>query len=149
MQGFRATRLVSSALAITGAVFSFGSAMAQEKITLKVAEWTNVTHTTQIEGVKAMMAKATELSKGRIQFQLYPSEQLGKAKDMQMLAQSGVADIVNIAPAYITEKFPLSSVVELPSIYEGACLSSYALGRMLKPGALLHEQEFKPKATLK
>lgn len=125
------------------AMASGGCALAQE-VKLKVADWLPLSHYTYSEGGKVFMAKATELSKGRIQFQHFPAEQLGKAKDAVALAQSGVADIVNIAPAYITEKFPLSGVVELPGIYEGSCRGGNAFAAMLKPGGALHEAEYKP-----
>lgn len=131
--------VLMAALALTAAT----SAHAQE-VKLKVADWLPVSHPTYSEGGKVFMAKATELSKGRIQFQHFPAEQLGKAKDAVTLAQSGVADVVNIAPAYITEKFPLSGVIELPGIYEGSCRGGLSFAAMSKPGGVLHENEFKP-----
>jgi len=132
-------RILFEAMVISGA----GAAFAQD-VKLKVADWLPVSHYTYAEGGKAFMDKATELSKGRIQFQHFPAEQLGKAKDVVTLAQSGVADIVNIAPAYITEKFPLSGVIELPGIYEGACRGSRALTALVKPGGVLDQKEYKP-----
>ncbi len=118
-------------------------ASAQE-VKIKVADWLPLSHYTYSEGAKVFMAKATELTNGKLQFQHFPAEQMGKAKDAVTLAQSGVADIVNIAPAYITEKFPLSGVAELPGIYEGACRGAYSMAAMVKPGGILHEQEYKP-----
>lgn len=126
------------ALALPCAVY------AQETIRLKVADWMPLTHHTVNEGGKVFMAKATELSRGRLQFEHFPAEQLGKAKDSLSLAQTGVADVVNIAPAYITEKFPLSGVIELPGIYEGACTGSNAFASLVKPGGILDETEYKP-----
>lgn len=134
----RISTLAAAALLCIG-----GGALAQE-VKLKVADWLPLSHYTYSEGGKVFMAKATELSKGRIQFQYFPAEQLGKAKDVLSLAQSGVADVVNIAPAYITEKFPLSGVIELPGIYEGACRGSDALAALVKPGGALYESEYKP-----
>lgn len=145
MKSFIPTK-VSSTVAISFLSLAlFGAqASAQEKVTLKAADWMPTIHDTQIQGFNVLMKKATELSNGRIQFQFYPAEQLGKGKDMLTLAQTGVADITNMAPAYISDKFPLSSVAELPSIYEGACRGSYALLRMAQPGQPLYEAEFKP-----
>jgi TRAP-type C4-dicarboxylate transport system substrate-binding protein len=145
MKSFTPTK-VSSAIAISFLSLALlgTQATAQEKVTLKAADWMPTIHDTQIQGFNVLMKKATELSNGRIQFQFYPAEQLGKGKDMLTLAQSGVADITNMAPAYISDKFPLSSVAELPSIYEGACRGSYALLRMAQPGQPLYEAEFKP-----
>lgn len=135
----------STALAAALAAVGFSSAtLAQETVTLRVGDWMPLSHHVSSHGGKVFMDKATELSKGRIQFQFFPAEQLGKGKDSLQMAQSGVADIVNIAPAYITDKFPLSGVAELPGIYEGACRGSYALADMTRPGGTLEKHEFKP-----
>ncbi|MCD6674548.1 MAG: TRAP transporter substrate-binding protein DctP [Burkholderiaceae bacterium] len=138
----------AKALALVAAMAIAGlgarAAIAQEVITLKVSDWMPLTHYTVSEGGKVFMAKAEELSRGRLKFEHYPAEQLGKAKDQLTLAQTGVADLANIAPAYITEKFPLSGVLELPGIYEGSCVGSYAYASMVRPGGVLHENEFKP-----
>lgn len=135
---------ISSLAAIVLALGAGSGATHAQEIKLKVADWLPLSHYTYSEGGKVFMDKATELSKGRIQLQHFPAEQLGKAKDAVALAQSGVAEIVNIAPAYITEKFPLSGVVELPGIYEGSCKGSYALAALAKPGGALDESEYKP-----
>lgn len=134
---------ISTLMAAAAISAGSGGAMAQE-VKLKVADWLPLSHYTYSEGGKVFMEKATELSKGRIQFQHFPAEQLGKGKDMVALAQSGVADMVNIAPAYITEKFPLSGVIELPGIYEGSCRGGNVLAAMVKPGGVLYESEYKP-----
>src|SRR5690606_39494548 len=60
---------------------------------------------------------SSDLSQGRIEFQYFPAEQLGKAKDLLTLVQSGAADIVDISPSYISDKFALSSVAELPAMF--------------------------------
>ncbi|MCB2191196.1 MAG: TRAP transporter substrate-binding protein DctP [Deltaproteobacteria bacterium] len=111
---------------------------------MKVADWMPLSHYTVSQGGLVFMKKATELSKGRIQFKHFPAGQLGKGKDMLQLAQRGVAEIVNIAPAYITDKFPLTGVIELPGIYEGSCNGARAFAQLVAPGGILYEQEYKP-----
>lgn len=120
------------------------SAQAQEKVKIKFADWMPVSHYTVVNGAKVFMDKAVELSKGQIEFQYFPAEQLGKAKDMSSLAQSGVADIVDVSPSYISEKFPLSSVAELPAMFKTSCEGSNAYGKLVKDGDILAENEFKP-----
>lgn len=131
--------LLAASLALAGA----GTAIA-DTVTLRVADWMPETHHVAGVGGKAFMDKARELSGGRIEFKYFPAEQLGKAKDTLQIAQNGIADIVNIAPAYITDKFPLSGVAELPGIYEGACTGTHALEKLTTPGNSLYENEFKP-----
>nr|MBF0682048.1 TRAP transporter substrate-binding protein DctP [Pseudomonas sp.] len=119
-------------------------AQAQEKIKLKFADWMPTSHYTVVHGAHPFMDKATELSKGRIEFQYFPSEQLGKAKDLLTLVQSGAADIVDISPSYISDKFALSSVAELPAMFTTACQGSYAYAELAAEGGILAEREFKP-----
>lgn len=128
----------------TAAALTFSSAATADTVTLRVADWMPETHHIAGIGGKAFMDKAVELSNGRIKFNYFPAEQLGKAKDSLQIAQTGIADIVNIAPAYITERFPLSGVAELPGIYEGACNGTHALEKLTSPGNSLYEHEFKP-----
>lgn len=138
-----AYRLAIAAALLAG-IGTSSAAASQDSITLRVGDWMPLSHHVSSHGGKVFMDKATELSNGRIQFKFFPAEQLGKAKDSLQVVQSGVADIVNIAPAYITDKFPLAGVAELPGIYEGACKGSYALAEMAGPGGELDTAEFKP-----
>ncbi len=119
-------------------------ATAQEKIRLKFADWMPVTHYTVNNAAKPFIDKVAELSKGGIELQYFPAEQLGKAKDALTMVQTGVADIVNISPAYITEKFPLSGVAELPAMFKTACEGTFAYARLSREGGTLADSEFKP-----
>ena len=65
-----------------------------------------LSHYTVSQGGLVFMKKATELSKGRIQFKHFPACQLGKGKDMLQLAQRGVAEIVNIGPGLHNRQVP-------------------------------------------
>ena len=120
------------------------AAEAQEQVKLKFADWLPTTHDTSAQGATVFAQKAEELGAGAIKIDYFPAEQLGKAADALRLAQTGVADIVNIAPAYITEKFPLSGVAELPNIYQDACDGSLAFMKLSEAGGILAEQEYKP-----
>jgi len=119
-------------------------AQAQEKVRLKFADWMPLSHYTVSNGAQPFMKKATELSKGRIEFQYFPAEQLGKAKDALTLVQTGVADIADISPSYISDKFALSSVAELPAMFDTACKGTRAYASLVAPGGILAEREMKP-----
>lgn len=119
-------------------------AAAQETVKLKFADWMPVTHYTVKNAAHPFMDKAKELSKGKIAFDYFPAEQLGKAKDALTLVQSGVADIADISPAYITEKFPLSGVAELPAMFGTACEGTQAYAKLVEPGGTLAKSEFQP-----
>ncbi|MCL4746395.1 MAG: TRAP transporter substrate-binding protein DctP [Burkholderiaceae bacterium] len=116
-------------------------ALAQVK--LKVADSLPATHYISIHGAKKFMDEATRLSGGKLSFEYYPTEQLGKAKDFLQLTLSGVTDIAYIAPAYAPDKLPLSAVAELPGMFTSSCEGTAAYWKQVKDG-FLYEREFKP-----
>ena len=119
-------------------------ATAQDTVKLKFADWLPPTHYTSAEGAVVLIEKAKELAGDSLQIDYFPAEQLGKGADMLRLGQSGIAEIVNIAPAYITEKFPLSGVAELPNIYQQSCDGSLAFDELATGDGILAESEWKP-----
>lgn len=87
--------------------------------------------------------KASPNAKG-YEFEYYPSEQMGKAKDLLSLTQSGVIDIAYVAPGFVSDKMPLSVVPELPLPFSGSCQATLAYWNLAKPGGLLDKKEFAP-----
>jgi TRAP-type C4-dicarboxylate transport system substrate-binding protein len=135
-------RLLPAVLLLAASLF--GTARADDTITLKMADTLPVTHYMSIDGAKFFMARVTDLTHGKVRFEYYPSEQLGKAKDLLRLTQSGVTDIAYIAPGYNSDKLPLSGVAELPGLYKTSCEGSHGFYALAKPGGILDQQEFKP-----
>lgn len=127
---------------IAGLSLSAGSAGAEVKLTF--ADWQVPAASTTKEAGKVFMDKATELSGGEIVFEYFPAEQLGKGGEMLRLLQTGVADIAHVSPAYITDKFPLTTVSELPGMPLDSCALANAVYDMAQPGGLLYEAEFEP-----
>lgn len=87
--------------------------------------------------------KANPAAKG-FEFEYYPAEQMGKAKDLLSLTQSGVIDIAYVAPGFVSDKMPTSVVPELPLPYQGSCQATLAYFNLAKPGGLLDKKEFAP-----
>src|SRR3546814_5667675 len=73
------------------------------------------------EGDQVLIKRAEELSGGRLKFEYYPAQQLGKFKDNLSLVERRVADIAGISPAYTSEEFPISGVTDLPGMYSNSC----------------------------
>src|SRR5687768_16404700 len=69
---------------------------------------------------KPWMEAVSKATNGEVKFEHYPAEQLGKAKDMLALVQN-VADVGLVVPAFMTDKLPLSSVVDLPGAFTTSC----------------------------
>ena len=125
------------------ALCAVGTATAQTK--LKLADSFPVGHYLPKYFTTPMMErlKADPAAKG-IEFEYYPAEQLGKAKDMLSLTQSGLVDIAYVGPGFVSDKMPLSVVSELPLPYTGSCQATLAYWNLARPGGLLDKKEFAP-----
>lgn len=130
-----APMLLATALAV--------SLPAAAQVKLKVADSLPATHYISINGAKKFMDEATRLSGGKVTFEYYPTEQLGKAKDFLQLTLAGVTDVAYIAASYAPDKLPLSAVAELPGMFSSSCEGTAAYWKLVKDG-FLYEREFKP-----
>ena len=119
-------------------------AEAQDTITVKFAMAVPATHYTATAGGKFFMDRVVELSKGRVKFEWYPGEQIGKAKDLLALVQSGVVDMADIVPSYVPDKLPLTGVSELPGQMTTSCEGTKAYYAITRPGKILATREFDP-----
>ncbi|WP_173934329.1 TRAP transporter substrate-binding protein DctP [Chelativorans sp. Marseille-P2723] len=116
-------------------------AAAQETITLRVADHYPPSSATPKYTIQYFMDYVKDKAGDRVEFEYYPAEQLGKAKDMLSLTQQGAVDISLVVPAYVSDKMPLSAVAELPGTYATSCQGAEAYWNMVKEG-ILAEQEF-------
>jgi TRAP-type C4-dicarboxylate transport system substrate-binding protein len=139
-------KLLATTLAIAAAALVTATpAAAQTKIKIKIADSFPVGHYLPKYFTTPMMErlKASPAAKG-YEFQYYPAEQMGKAKDFLQLVQSGVIDIAYVAPGFVSDKMPLSVVPELPLPYTGSCMATRAYWNLAKPGGILDKKEFAP-----
>jgi TRAP-type C4-dicarboxylate transport system substrate-binding protein len=125
-----------------GTVLCF-SVHAQEIVRLKVADNLPPTHFLASYGTKYFMEEVTKATGGRVAFDYFPSEQLGKARDLLTITQSGVADIGLVTPTYVSDKMPLSAVGELPGSFGSSCEGTLAFWRLARDG-FLAKNEFGP-----
>ncbi|WP_120994413.1 TRAP transporter substrate-binding protein [Stutzerimonas urumqiensis] len=112
-----------------GSLAIHGLAHADEPVvTLKVAHFLPAHSVTQADFLKPWADRITEQSDGRIQFQFYPSMQLGGTPP-QLVDQvrDGVADIVWTLPGYTSGRFPLIAAFELPYMSRSSEASSQAM----------------------
>lgn len=122
---------------------SAGAATAQD-ITLRVADSLPVDHYIAESLLKPFLAEVEEKSGGTVSFDYFPAQQLGKAKDMLSLTQTGVADIGYIGASYLADKLPLSAVAQLPGAFDSSCEGTMAYWELAKPGGVLDKTEYAP-----
>ncbi len=124
------------ALALLGAV----PARALE---LKVADSFPAGHYLVRLVLQPWMDDVAKRTNGAVTFNYFPNQQIGKAADMLRLTQSGVVDIAYIAPAYISDKLPLSEVATLPESFRSSCQGTRAYWKSAREG-LLAKNEYEP-----
>ena len=95
-------------------------------ITLRVAESFPQKHVIARTLSQRFMRNVEKASGGRIRFDYFPGEQLGKAADLIDLVKGGVADIGYMAPQYASEAMPLGGVIGLPGVYPDAAAGAPA-----------------------
>lgn len=126
-----------TALALVGGMLP---AAAQDKITLRVGDVYPVGHYIAEALIKPWMAEVKQKLGDKIELQYFPAEQLGKGAQMLSLTTQGVTDIGLIIPAFISEKFPRSSVAELPGSFTRACQGTTAFWSLVTTGILANKE---------
>jgi len=137
------TRIVKTVAIVVAGMALVSQGNAQE-VTLRVADSFPSGHYIAENLAKKFMAAVNEKTGGKIDFQYFPSEQLGKAADMLSLTVDGVTDIGYVGPSYVSDKLPLSAVAQLPEAFTNSCQGTLAYWELAKPGGILDEVEFKP-----
>jgi TRAP-type C4-dicarboxylate transport system substrate-binding protein len=117
---------------------------AQSTITLRLADSLPANHIFTTALARPWMDEVTRQTNGAVTFEHYPAEQLGKAKDMLSLTQSGVADVAFVVPVYISDKLPLSGVVDLPGGFTSSCDGVEAFWSLATGDGVIAKKEFTP-----
>jgi TRAP-type C4-dicarboxylate transport system substrate-binding protein len=120
-----------------------GVSVADETITLRVADSLPAGHYV-VKLMHDWMDDVSRRTNGKVKFEYYGSEQLGKARDLLNLTLSGVADISYVAPSYVTEKLPLSSIGELPGEFSDSCSGTPAYWSIARGDGILAKSELEP-----
>ena len=98
---------------------------------------------------KPFIEEVEKATNGEVKFQYFPGQQLGKAKDMLMLTQGGMADIGYVGPGYVLDKMPLSAAFELPGAFsDDSCQGFKAFWEMTHNGGFLEKNEFAPNGII-
>lgn len=136
-------KLTTLATALAAALaLAAGTAAAQTK--LRVGDSLPVNHFFAEQATKFWMQEVTKKTSGAVEFEYYPAEQLGKAKDLMSLTQSGVIDIGYVVPTYVQEKMPLTAVAELPGTYASSCEGTLAYWKLARDNGVLARRDYQP-----
>jgi TRAP-type C4-dicarboxylate transport system substrate-binding protein len=139
----RMKALCTALLGAAAGCLAAGSAFAQT-VELKLADRLPQDHYVARYSTNYWIAEVEKATDGKLKITRYPSQRLGKAKDMLSLAKAGITDIGEFVPGYIGDPLLLSTVAELPGILPEACASSLAYEKLAKPGGFLDKTELAP-----
>src|ERR1700709_820471 len=134
--------MVALLRALAGSGFLIATAalaQAAEPVKLRVADSFPKGHYLVKLILEPWMAEGTKGTNGAVTFEHYPAQQLGKAADMLKLTQTGVADIGYVAPAYTSEKMPVSEVAMLPGAFVHSCQGTLAYWKLAKDGVIAQQ----------
>lgn len=87
-----------------------------QEFTLRLADQFPLTHIASVLTIQPFIEKVEERSGGRIEIEHYPAQQLAKGAGMLDAVRTGVADLALQVAGSVSDRIPLSTVVELPSI---------------------------------
>lgn len=115
------------ALAASVGLASMAQSVAASDVTLRFAHWLPETHPLAEHSFPDWTESISKASGGSIQFEFYPAEQLGKAKDHYDMVSTGIADVAWVNPGYTPGRFPIISALEYPFVFhDGTAASSAA-----------------------
>lgn len=132
----RAAALVAAALLLSMPV------LAQVK--LRIGDSLPANHWFTENATRWWMQEVARATQNTVSFEHFPSEQLGKAKDMLSLTQSGVVDLGYVVPTYVQDKMPLTAVAELPGTFTSSCAGTMAYWKLAQGEGVLARREYQP-----
>lgn len=101
--------------ALVAGTFLAGPAVARD---LKMSDQFPTQHTITAEGTQAFFDYIEAHPEADLTIKHFPAGQLGKPNAQLDLVQDRVADIAMVGISYVPEKLPISTMMELPQLYE-------------------------------
>ena len=120
-------------------IATLGSAHASDKVyTLKIADSFPVKHPVN-KIITFFMEEAKKQSNGKLEFNYYPAQQLGKQTDLLKLCQKGLVDVVYVGPSFFPGQFGLNTVTVLP-FYSSAAEGTKIYNELYKNSAEIRKE---------
>lgn len=125
-------KVVAYCAAVMSGFFILGAAGVQAQTVKYTAKIGHLEQTTQPrhKGLERVAALVSERTKGEVEFKLYPSSQLGNARQMTEGVQFGAIEAVVMPAAFLGGFNPVVSVLDIPYVYP----TDRALSQKLRSG---------------
>jgi TRAP-type C4-dicarboxylate transport system substrate-binding protein len=111
-------------LGITICTFLFGSSFlfvdkaACETINLKFAHFMSPKHIQHRMSFAPFCKKVAEITEGKVKIKIYPARQLAGPKQLADAIKTGITDIGFVIPSYTTGRFPRTSALDMPFLFD-------------------------------
>jgi TRAP-type C4-dicarboxylate transport system substrate-binding protein len=119
-------------LTATMVTFFAVSGWSADKFELKFASEYADKHPTSVNAIMPWMKKVEELSKGRLMIQFFNPNTICPAKEAYASTVAGAVDMAGTPTHYVYGKFPLTDVISLPFLFNGAEAGSLTIWELYK-----------------
>ena len=91
---------------------------ACETINLKFAHFMSPKHIQHRMSFAPFAKKVAELTEGKVKIKIYPARQLAGPKQLADAIKTGITDIGFVIPSYTTGRFPRTSALDMPFLFD-------------------------------
>ena len=118
---------LTSILALIAGITAGSALAAEQSFNLKYAHHLPAKFPLHTKGMVPWTKSIEQATGGTIKVTIFPSQQLGKAKDQYDMAKNGIVDIAWYNPGFIPGRWPIISAIELPLLVSESKAGSAAL----------------------
>lgn len=118
----KTTVALGAILAVAGPL-----AVQAQEVTLRLSHWVPPTIAPASKGINPWAESVMEASDGRIEIQIFPAQQLGKAPDHYDMAVQGIVDLSYVNPGYTAGRFPIYALTEVPFMADDSVAAAQAI----------------------
>ncbi|MAM60062.1 TRAP transporter substrate-binding protein [Maritimibacter sp. UBA3975] len=101
--------------------------LAAQEVTLRLSHWVPPTIAPASKGIQPWAEAVMEASDGRIQIDIFPAQQLGRAPDHYDMAKDGIVDLSYVNPGYTAGRFPIYAATEIPFMVSDSVQGAMAI----------------------
>ncbi|HBZ42750.1 MAG TPA: C4-dicarboxylate ABC transporter [Maritimibacter sp.] len=101
--------------------------LTAQEVTLRLSHWVPPTISPASKGINPWAESVMEASDGRIEVQIFPAQQLGRAPDHYDMAKDGIVDLAYVNPGYTAGRFPIYAATELPFMVSDSVAGAQAI----------------------
>ena len=102
-------------------------AVQAQEVTLRLSHWVPPTISPASKGINPWAESVMAASDGRIEIQIFPAQQMGKAPDHYDMGAQGIVDLSYVNPGYTAGRFPIWALTEVPFMADDSVAAAQAI----------------------